>query len=335
MNILFLFADQMHAFAMGCMGNAEIQTPNLDRLAGEGTLFRHTYSNTPICTPFRGNLFTGRYASQTGIINNADPIPSSERTLAHALNDGGYRTSYVGKWHLGDKGNVAVPPELRAGFTDFIGYQCYNDFEDGVYFFDEQGICDERNTHRTEATTDIAIERLAGLAQRTAQEPFALFVSYQNPHYPLQPAPEYEALYSDQTLTRRPNAQEIDPFIPTFSPYSPRPKEDDPLYYRYGQNLDLYLRQYYAMVTQLDANIGRLMRAIDEFGLRDDTVIVFTSDHGDLQGSHGQKNKSQPWEESTRIPLIVRVPGGPAGQVIDSLVSGIDFYPSCRSRDKL
>lgn len=325
LNILFIFADQMHGFAMGCMGDRQIHTPNLDRLAEEGVLFENTYSNAPVCTPFRGTLFTGRYASQTRIKNNESPVPVSERTLAGCLNEVGYRTSYVGKWHLGDKGNVWVKPELRAGFSDFLGYQCYNDFLDGVWFFDEDGSRVERPGHRTDVTTDLAIERL----ERVAEDRFAMFVSYQTPHYPLQPSPEYEAMYEGVHIERRPNAVDIDPYTPTFSPRSPQPKELDPVYQKYGGSLDTYLRLYYAMITQLDANVGRLLSALDRLGLRESTAVIFTSDHGDMQGSHGLRNKGVHWEESTRIPLIVRAPGGQSGMRVPTPVSGIDFFPTC------
>ncbi|MFC1734605.1 sulfatase-like hydrolase/transferase [Candidatus Hydrogenedentota bacterium] len=325
LNILFIFSDQMHPFAMGCMDNPEIHAPNLDRLAAEGTLFTNAYSNWPLCTPFRANLITGRYGSQTGVMGNNQMITDDERTLAAALNDGGYRTSYVGKWHLGATGNIGIPPELRAGFTDFIGYQCYNHFLDNVWFFDEEDNKTVFDKHRTDATTDVAIERL----ERIADEPFALFVSYQTPHYPEQPSPEYEAMYDGVTLTKRPNSSDIEPYTATLSPPSPKPWENDPVYQKYGGNLEEYLRLYYAMVTQLDANIGRLLDALDRLSLSDKTAVVFTSDHGDMQGSHGLANKSHPHEESSRIPLIARVPGGAEGRVTDALVSGIDFFPTC------
>jgi arylsulfatase A-like enzyme len=325
-NIVFLFADQMHAFAMGCMGTSDIHTPNLDRLAAEGILYRNCYSNAPVCTPFRVNLMTGRYGSQTDSLRNEAPIPAGTYTLADALNDGGYRTSYVGKWHIGDTGNQWVRPEFRGGFTEFFGYQGFNDFQGNIWFFDEDGEKHVREGHRTDVTTDIATERLEALAERT--EPFALFVSYQNPHYPEQPSDEYYAAYADTTIQRRPNSQDIDPFTPTASPPSPRPFELDTDNQRYGGDLDEYLRCYYAMVTQLDANVGRLLGELDRLGLTDSTLVAFTSDHGDMQGSHGRKNKSVAYEESARIPLVMRAPGGATGQVVDGLVSGVDFYPT-------
>jgi arylsulfatase A-like enzyme len=325
LNILFIFADQMHRYALGCMGTPDIRTPYLDRLAAEGMLFRNAYSNCPICTPFRINLLSGLYTSQTGTFGNCARLPEGRPTLADDLNAGGYRTSYVGKWHIGDKGNGPIPAELRGGFTDFIGYQCYNGFDKDVNFYDEEGREHHFDRHRTDVTTDLALERL----ERIADNPFALFVSYQAPHYPVQPSPEYEALYRGVTIRRRPNCRDIDPYTATQSPPSPRPVELCPDFQRYGNNLDEYLRLYYALVTQIDANVGRLLAALERLGRAGDTAVVFTADHGDMQGSHGLKNKCLPHEESSGIPLIARVPGGARNTVADALVSGIDFYPTC------
>ena len=331
MNILFLFADQMHRDALRCMGNADIHTPNLDRLAGEGVLFRNAYSNCPICTPFRINLFTGLYTSQTDTFANAVPIPGACLTLADALNEGGVRTSYVGKWHIGGKGNGPVPEELRGGFQDFIGYQCYNGFYEDVCFYNEAGEEQCFNRHRTDVTTDLALDRLEAIAG----EPFALFVSYQAPHYPVQPSETYAAMYEKAAIHRRPNCDEINPYTRTWSPPSAWPPGECPDYQRYGDDLDAYLRLYYAMVTQIDANVGRLLSRLDALDLTEETVIVFTADHGDMQGSHGLKNKRLPYEESAGIPLIVRVPGGAHGLVTDALVTGIDFYPTCLDYTRL
>jgi arylsulfatase A-like enzyme len=326
MNILFIFADQMHRYALGCMGTPEIQTPNLDRLAAQGTLFRSAYSNCPICTAFRINLLTGLHSGTTRTIGNNFPIPEGCRTLPDALNDGGYRTSYVGKWHIGATGNVAVPHELRGGFTDFIGYQCYNGFRENVWFFDEQ---DEKHVyegHRTDVTTQIAVERLRGLA---TQDRFALFVSYQAPHYPVQPSAAFEQMYAGVEITHRPNFRDVEPYTRTWSPPSPWPPGDCPDYQRYGGDMDEYMRRYYGMVSQVDAGVGRLLQCLEQLGLADTTAVVFTADHGDMQGSHGYTNKCGPLEESAGIPLIVRVPGGAQGQVTDAVISGVDFFPTC------
>lgn len=330
-NILFIYTDQMHKFALNCMGTSDIITPNLDKLAEEGVLFRNTYSNCPICTPFRINLITGMYTRQTGMYRNESPIPKSCTTLMEEFRRGGYRTSFVGKWHVGDNGNGHVPEKHRRGWDEFIGFQCYNGFYKDVNFYDKDGEVRKFNRHRTDVATDLAIERLENLNGRRNEtgQPFLLMLGYQAPHYPVQPAPKYEEMYEGVKVKRRPNMKEIDPYTGTASPRSPRPPENCPDFQRYGNDLDEYLRLYYALVTQIDANVGRIIQKLKDLGIYKETVIIFTSDHGDMQGSHGLKNKTHPYEESSGIPLIVRVPGGVKGIVSDGLIEAVDFFPSC------
>ncbi len=327
LNLLLIFTDQQNRYALSCMGNPNLETPHLDRLAARGVLFRRCYSNDPVCGPFRGSLLTGQYTSRCGVNGNGAPLPGGTTTFADAFNAAGYQTSWVGKWHLGGNGSGPIPEELRGGFQRFKGYQCYNGFYKDVCFYDEDNQEHRYERHRTDVTTDIAISELEALTSE--HEPFMLMMSYQAPHYPEQPAPEYEAMYKGRQIIRRPNCQEIDPFTPTFSPRSPRPVENDPDFHRYGNDLDEYIRLYNAMCTQIDANIGRLMETLERLGVADNTMIVFTSDHGDMQGSHGEKNKCLPHEESAGIPLIIYVPGLSEGRVTDGLVSGIDLMPTC------
>ena len=326
-NILFIFTDQQHRYALGCMDNPDVMTPNLDQLAQRGSLFRRCYSNNPLCGPFRGSLMTGQYTSRCGVMDNKSPLPQGTTTFADAFNAGGYQTSWVGKWHLGGNGNQPIPEELRGGFQRFKGYQCYNGFYQDVCFYDEQNQEHRYDYHRTDVTTDIAISELEHMSCQ--DKPFLLMMSYQAPHYPEQPAPEFEAMYTGRKMIRRPNCQDIDPYTPTVSPRSPRPVENDPDFQRYGNNLDEYIRLYNAMCTQIDANVGRLLAALDRLGIADNTLVVFTSDHGDMQGSHGLKNKCVPHEESAGIPLIMYGPGLSGGRVTDNLVSGIDMMPTC------
>lgn len=327
MNILFIFTDQQNRYALGCMDNPDIDTPNLDKLAKKGVLFRRCYSNNPICGPFRGSLMTGQYTSRCGVNNNGDPLPSEITTFADAFNSAGYETSWIGKWHLGGNGNGPIPEEIRGGFKNFTGYQCYNGFYDDVCFYDESNREHRFEKHRTEVTTDLAINQLEVLTQ--SDKPFLMMMSYQAPHYPEQPAPEYAELYRNRRIKRRTNCQDIDPYTPTFSPPSPRPFEKDPDYQHYGNKLDQYIRLYNAMCTQIDANVGRLLDTLERLGVAEETMVVFTSDHGDMQGSHGLKNKCLPYEESAGIPLICYVPGLPGDRISDALVSGIDMMPTC------
>lgn len=324
MNILFILANQMHRDALRCMGNPDVQTPNFDSLAHEGILFRNAYSNCPDCTPFCISLLTGLYACQTHATADAAAIPVDCQTLADALEAGGYRTSYVGKWHAASQGRGPVPEDLQGGFADFLGYGCDYSLQDPACFYERDGAARCFDGHPTEVTTDLALERL----EMVADEPFALFVSYQAPRFPVQPAPRYTAMYADAAIHSWPSYSEVDIPARPWHPPSLWPPLERLAYHQHSGNLDDYMRLYYAIVTQIDANIGRMLAKLNELNLKDETVVIFTAAHGHLQRHYGMKNVSLPYEESVGIPLIVRIPGGPRGMVTDALVSGVDFYPT-------
>ena len=237
----------------------------------------------PSLYPFRINFLTGIYSHQTRSYNNHAKIPSKRTTLADEFNRTGYQTSYVGKWHIGGTGNKPIPQTLRGGFANFLDFNAHNGYLNNVSFYDEQNQEHRFDRHCTEVTTDIAIERL----EKIKDQHYFMCVSYQAPHYPVEPLQEYEELYGDSIIQRRPNSKDIDPYTITHSPPSPIPKTLDPNFKKYGRNLNEYLRLYYAMITQIDANIGRSLEALDKWGLREKTVIVFASDHGDMQGHMG------------------------------------------------
>lgn len=331
MNVLVIFSDQQHKYSLGCV-DSQFVTPNLDALAGDGVLFRNGYSNNPVCGPFRGCLMTGQYTSHCRVYDNCWELPQGTPTIADQMNAAGYETSYVGKWHLGGNGNGPIPEEIRGGFKHFIGYQCYNGFDprppfsNTVSFFDEQDQEHVYDKHRTDVTTDIAIDRLKEIAN--GEKPFFMMVSYQAPHYPEQPSDEYAELYKDVVFADQPGDEPVDPYTPTFSPFSPRPFENCPDYQRYGGNMVKYRQLYAGLVSQVDAGVGRIVSTLKELGCYDDTLIIYTSDHGDMQGSHGLKNKCFPHEKSAGVPFIARLPGGASGVVTDALVSGVDIFPT-------
>lgn len=325
-NILMIFTDQMHKYALGCL-SPFVKTPNLDRLASEGTLFTNAYSNNPVCTPFRGLLYSGRYSMDCGVQNNCDAISPNELCLPDELHALGYDTSFVGKLHLGDKGNCPVPRKFWAGHNHFIGYQCYNGFLKDVCFYDENQTEHRFEGHRTDVTAQLGIERLRELAAQG--KPFMETIFFQAPHYPEQPSPEYEALYDGVEFPMPECFAPVQPYTPTQSPPSPRPFELCPDYQRYGNDIQMYLKLYYGMVSQIDANVGKILDELEKLGLADDTMILFSADHGDMQGSHGLVNKCLPFERSCGIPLIVKIPGMKQVPVVDTPVSAVDYYPTC------
>jgi arylsulfatase A-like enzyme len=317
-NLLFIFPDQLGACYMGCYGHPQVRTPNLDRLAGESVQFSNAYTACPLCTPFRGTLFTGRYPSQTGIFRNEQRIPEGETTLADLFNRAGYSTCYVGKWHLCDTPRgIWVEPHLRGGFSDFVGWDCGHVFHTNQKYFD--GDSPELLTmqgHETDGLTDIACSRLQQFAE--GETPFCMFLAYQAPHPICQPPQAYHDIYRDRPIQYRFTV------------------DGDARFKGYGKSnggiqdipLKEWTERYFGEITHLDAAIGRLLSRVEELGLLENTIIVFTSDHGEMGGCRGRFEKSVPYEEATHIPLIVRLPGQKQARRTDALFSSVDFMPT-------
>ena len=312
-NLIFCLPDQLGAAWLGCYGNPDVHTPNIDRLAREGILFEQAYTASPVCTPYRGTLFTGRYPCQTGVVENGLHIPRSETVLAELFNRGGYHTAYVGKWHLsGPPGsNRWVPPGARAGFQSFLGWESHHvDHWQGLIWEDDPDRPIRMPGHETDALTDMACDRLAGLS-----EPFCLFVAYQSPHPPCTPPPEYLDLPTREDLAYRPNVTDRNAWYR-------RPEWDA------DYDLRTFVDRYRAEIAHFDRAFGRLLTKVEALGLADNTIVVLTSDHGEMAGSHALFGKGVMYEESIRVPLIVRHPAGQRGARCDDLFSSVDLLPT-------
>jgi len=306
-SILLILPDQWRGQDLGCMGNTEVRTPNLDRLASEGILFRNTFANTPVCCPARANLLTGKYAHQNGMVANDLRLRESEVTLAEILADQGYRTGFIGKWHL-DGGNRMpgfVPPgPRRQGFQYWAANECdHRHFRPTYFRDDDRPITESR--FEPEVWTDRAIEFLKG----TGESPFFLVVSMGPPHDPYGAPDRFLKLYDPAKLTPRPNWTQGVPGAGR--------KE---------------LAAYYAAMTAVDEQVGRLLRTLDDSGRTSDTIVLFTSDHGDMLGSHGQRLKRKPWEESIRVPGLLRYPAQvKPGRVTEAFLTHVDLAPTLLS----
>jgi len=312
-NLLFVFADQMRGMDMGCAGNVEVKTPTLDRLAGEGAMFRQAFANCPVCTPSRATILTGCYPLTHRAVANDVPLPADQTTIANVLREAGYRTGYVGKWHLDGvpRDRFTPPGERRQGFDFWAAWNCAHAYLSGRAYRDGPEPIDLVG-YEPVGHTDLALEFLR---QQDAR-PFCLFVSWGTPHAPYRDAPE-ECLsrYDPAAVTLRANYRDEPPdgFRKLEQPLSPREA----------------LAGYYAHITALDEQLGRLLAELERQGSADETIVVFTSDHGDMLWSHGMVKKEQPWAESIRIPLLIRWSGRvAAGRVSDELVSTADFAPT-------
>ncbi|MFC1735735.1 sulfatase [Candidatus Hydrogenedentota bacterium] len=339
-NILFLYLDQLRAQALGFNGETNVTTPNIDRLAKQGVVFSNSLSTCPVCTPYRGMLLTGRYPTHTGIVANFVNMHPREYSIAEAFAEEGYRTGYIGKWHLTSsyhtesgrykaslpeeeqKRNLQrrkkwrkqnpesefVPPgPARQGFEFWAAYNFHANFNHAHYYRDT----DERlimPKHETDSETDIAIEFMK--EQKNSSEPFFLVVAPHPPHPPWREAqcpPGYLEKVKPE-LDWRPNVKGLD-----------SASSRDP-------------RAYYAMVKNIDDNVGRLMSFLEESGMAENTIFVLTSDHGEMMWSHGRTNKMVPYAEAVDVPLIMRWPGRiPAGIKTDTLYTPMDHMPTMLS----
>lgn len=324
-NILLILPDQMRATAMGCAGNSEIRTPFIDQLARQGILFRRTYANVPVCCPARATLLTGTYAHTNGMIANDLRLRESQVTIAELLQAAGYRTGFVGKWHLdgGIRDPGFIPPgERRQGFEFWAAYECHHRHFAPTYFKDTPEVI-QINKFEPEASCDFAIEFLK---TQPAQKPFFLTVQMGPPHDPYGAPEEYMRLYDPEKITPPANWQ----------PDSEQTRNPALLRQRWLPERGAVpsggkeeIAAYYAAITALDDQVGRLLKALKESGQEDNTIVLFTSDHGDMLGSHGMRRKRKPHDESARVPGIVRWPGKvPAGKVVDTLFSHVDMAPT-------
>ena len=334
-NLIYIFADQLRYESLGYAGDAKARTPRIDRLAREGVSFRNMVSNTPVCAAYRASLFTGRYASSTGMVVNELRVNPHQRCLGHVLTEAGYETGYIGKWHLWAKmpghhdlpENSFIPPTMRAYRLGFDGYWAAFNFNHeyfhGFYYSDSPRRIEVKG-FEPDTQTDLAIRFIE--QHRQAGKPFALVLSYGVPHDPWTrdnvPARYYD-LFKDVDF----------PLPPTWSD-TPDPHMDrntDPKQWidTWKKNLPDYQRVYYALTAALDENVGRLMDALDRLGLAGNTIVVFTADHGEMFGRNARVFKMTFYDPSIRVPFLIRWPGHvPAGNVSDACIGTVDIMPT-------
>ncbi len=323
-NLVYIFSDQQAFDMVGCYGNDQIITPNIDYFATQGTRFTNCFVNASTCTPYRGMLMTGQHPLYTGAIENDKPlIPGNGKKFAEVLRDAGYNTAYIGKWHLlgGDRNRPIPRGEMRYGFDEvFYTNNCHVDFRAGHCFFwnddDEKEYFDVWEVY---GQTNQALEFLD--SRKGNDNPFALFVSWHPPHdwglflgedgnmhYRYDAPEELMAYYERENIQVRPGMQATP---------------------------DL-LRMYHghmAMTTGVDIAFGQVMDKLEELGLNDNTIVVFTSDHGDMLEFSGT---TRPWppkqyihDYSSRVPFIIRWPGKiQANAITNLLFSALDIMPS-------
>ena len=325
-NVIWIFGDQHRAQSLGYRGDPNVCTPNIDRLAHEGVRFDNAVSGAPWCTPFRGSLLTSQYPNNC-VIRTPQRMDPNMPTVAHAFNDAGYHTAYVGKWHLdgGMEGDEAhkrqafhiIPPERRGGFNYWMGYENTNAQYNCFVHGSESPEPTRLEGYETDALTDLFIEHMGKhvgenvAASGDDYQPFFSVLSVQPPHDPYVSPAEFARRHNTSTLKLRPNVPNV-PWV--------------------REQAEFELAGYYGMIENLDYNLGRIREALSTMGIDQETHIFFFSDHGDSHGSHGFFRKSNPYEESIRIPCIVGgtsyVPEVRGARPSDVVFNHVDFAPT-------
>ncbi len=334
-NLVFILADQLRYQSCGLAGDTKARTPEIDRLASQGVVFRNAISGHPVCAPYRASLLTGKYTTSTGMVINELRMNPDHECFAHVLTKGGYETAYIGKWHLwanelgnhDDPKNSFTPPgPYRLGFDGFwAAYNFHHEYYKAYYHTDSPEKIPVKG-YEPDVQTEMAIDLVRKYA--AGEKPFALFLSIGTPHDPWGPdnvPPEYYAMFADEggrpRFTLPPNYKpENDPYSDAWGRFKNEAER---------RAIPRMMRGYYAMTANLDWNVGRLLEAIDTAGIREKTIVVFTSDHGEMLGAQGRRAKNIFYEEAIRVPFIVRWTGRtPAGRSSDACLNTPDIMPT-------
>ena len=334
LNIIVILSDQLRRDALSIYGDPNISTPNIDRLAKEGTRFQNACSTYPVCVPFRFTLMTGEYAHTRFVPAIEWRMSPKERTLADEFNQGGYQTIYIGKWHLyGGSGllpghypkkanKTPVPRTHQGRWQKWLGFEIANNPFDTYYFEDDDPKPKPLGKFQTDGLFDLAIMHLKKYF--TSDQKYCCILSVEPPHYPLIAPKELMDKWRKKSIELPPNFLFQDKFP------APGSKIKDNL--RERRTSIKNRKIYYAMVENLDMNIGRLLDFLEKSGEKDKTIIVLMSDHGEMGGAHCIRNiiKDHPYEESIGIPFIVYDPRNSkrSGQIITEPICTEDFFPT-------
>lgn len=312
-NIIFYFSDQQRWDTVN-----EQVTPNLMALASEGVKFDSNFTCQPVCGPARACLQTGRFATQLGCYWNGIPLPKDSKTLAHYFNEAGYQTAYIGKWHLASDRlpkiglhceSTPIPKEKQGEYQYFRGADVLEFTSHGYdgYIFDENGNKIDFKGYRADCINDFALEYLDNMDK---EKPFFMFVSQLEPHH-----------QNDHHC--------YEGYKETIDDYKDYPIPDD-LSFLKGDYEKSY-PDYMSAINRLDYNVGRLVEKLKELGIYDDTIIIYTSDHGSHFKTRNPEYKRSCHDSATHTPLIIKGGGFEGGRVEKNLTSLIDLPPTLLS----
>ena len=306
-NVVVLFTDQQRWDTVGAYGASPMDlTPNVDAMARRGVRFDRTFTCQPVCAPARGSLQTGEYATTHTVWRNGLALPTDRRTLAHHFSDHGYRTGYIGKWHLADTRGEPVPRAMQGGYKDRWLAADVLEFTSHPYetlLFDADGNQVHLPGYRVDALADAACTFIDDYRD----EPFFLFLSWLEPHH----QNDWNRFVAPDGYAQR-----------YANPHVPPDLQGVP------GDWFAQLPGYYGMIARIDECVGRILARLDQLGLSDDTIVLFTSDHGCHFRTRNTEYKRSCHEASIRIPLVMQGPGLDRSLVVPELVSLVDVPPT-------
>lgn len=311
-NIVFIFADEWRAQAVGYAGDANCRTPNIDRFAAESLNLNQATSGCSVCCPYRASLLTGQYPLTHGVFVNDVELKADSMSIARAFSAGGFQTAYIGKWHVygspdGHYGrrSAFVPRSHQMGFDYWKAFECSHDYNQSYYYFN-----DDPTRRMWDGYDAFAQSRdAANYIHQHSQDdkPFMLMLSWGPPHFPLETAPDsYKKIYENREILLRPNV---------------------PAHLR--EKATQELRGYYAHIAAIDDAFAIVHDAIAKTGIADDTIFILTADHGDMRQSQGLDTKLFPWDESVCVPFLMRWPKlANAGKTCAAPIDAPDIMPT-------
>ncbi len=332
-NVLFILTDDQRWDCVSLNPDSTVSTPNIDRLGREGVYFENHFCTTSLCSPSRGSILSGLYAHAHGVSDNFTEYPDDLPTWPKALHSAGYRTAYIGKYHMGENND-----DVRPGFDYFVTHKGQGQYFDNTFRINGG----ERKVVKGYYTTVVTDMAEAWLKGQDGKQPWALMLGHKAPHSFYYPEPKYEGAYQYVNAPYPASAFQID---------------DNAAWYRerldtwhgiYGPLFDYrkdwpdrsaegvaqfaaMIRAYWSTILSVDDSMGRLYKLLQERGELDNTLIIFTSDNGILNGEHGMIDKRTAHEPSIRVPLVVRYPGLTAPdkpRVVEQMTLTVDFAPS-------
>lgn len=321
------------AFVWGKGNNSK--TPNIDKIAHEGAISTSYYCASPVCTPSRASLVTGLYPQATGAPKNGLHLREDIPTFASILRDNGYATSYVGKWHLAGNGDYTFGIKYNGGFDDNRymmtgGHAPYFHIKNEKITAVNQKRAEQYEEGEIIHLTDYFTDKTLEILNRDKDKPFALMLSIPDPHTPDYAKPPYNKMYKDlkikAPITMNPE------YVKNKPSWGKDKGKNEAIGKASFKNQKNALKQYFGMVSHIDDSVGRILEFLDKNGLTDNTIIIFTADHGDMFFEHNRRNKGVPYEASARIPFVMRYPNKiPSGKIINTAYTNVDFAPTILS----